>query len=449
MFIKLYKISLIYFYNSGPYHGHYVSIIKSYDRWVLFDDDKVSVVDDKELSKFFGNDPAGEGYVFFYETVDLDRSSIGLPEKPTPQSPFSQINDLEEPMKGSYLKKKGSFSAPPSPNIGPTIPSTRVNSNSKLGQSTVANEPVDLKSASKRRGSVSSTKEKDVSPTSFGMGSDRVKTSNRRPSSSGSLFRTFGSSSEKKDKVKRPSTSHGSPSHPSTAEKDKSWFGSRKQKSWKGESVGYPSTFDDQPQQPRVRSDSNPQKSSLDSETKRTRRRSYTYSSQGSVPMHSKTSGNGSSRSHISPTLPSTSQFATSLPAHDLRNAFTSKSPPPLLNPERPSRVRSPVSPPPPLISGKLSAAQVRKQSDYSSQPTSPPPPSPSLNASTPMTNNNQSNRTKSNIRPATSSGGRPTNDDTIGASPQVTENKKSNKKSNIFTRWIEGFKKLRDQRLH
>ncbi|CAG8445930.1 10186_t:CDS:10 [Rhizophagus irregularis] len=66
--------------ESGPYHGHYVTLVKSMGQWLLFDDDTVEPVDESEIHKYFGDIPAtGSGYVLFYQACDLDLSSLGLP----------------------------------------------------------------------------------------------------------------------------------------------------------------------------------------------------------------------------------------------------------------------------------------------------------------------------------------------------------------------------------
>jgi len=58
--------------GSGPNHGHYVCAIKSHNRWLLFDDDSVDVIDESVIPNFFGSsrDLAGNtdnGYMLLYE----------------------------------------------------------------------------------------------------------------------------------------------------------------------------------------------------------------------------------------------------------------------------------------------------------------------------------------------------------------------------------------------
>ncbi|TIB74037.1 cysteine proteinase [Wallemia mellicola] len=376
---KMYRLfAVIIHIGSGPHHGHYVSIIKSYDRWVLFDDDKVSVVDEHELSKFFGNDPAGEGYVFFYETVDLDRTSVGLPATPPPQvSLAKEEEETPPPSKGSYLKKKGSFSAPPSPNLT-AVQSPKVNSSTKLNQ--VVNATDDnhgkTKDAVDVKRSMSQSSRRSASAS---LGLNAEKMSSRRPSSSGSLF-------SKKERVSsRPSTSHGA----SPLEKEKSWFGSISGK-MKTTNGYIPPEIPSQ--KPRVRSDSIPHKRTSE-EVKRNRRRSATYSSSTNTRS-------------TSTTPPSNSQFANGMPATFVGKSSSTHS-------SEPERRKHVVSPPPPLTSGKLSAAQLRREKEPlgKEKVKSPPPPAPMPHF----------------------------NNDSIGSSPQHYHPLPAKPaKKNIISKWID-----------
>ncbi|KAI8802786.1 hypothetical protein BJ742DRAFT_532129 [Cladochytrium replicatum] len=54
--------------GSGPHHGHYVSLVKAQDHWVLFDDEHVEAVDESELGRYFGDSTSmGTGYIFLYQ----------------------------------------------------------------------------------------------------------------------------------------------------------------------------------------------------------------------------------------------------------------------------------------------------------------------------------------------------------------------------------------------
>lgn len=65
--------------DSGPHHGHYVSIIKARGIWYLFDDDTVETVKEADIPKYFGDSNSGSAYVLYYQAVDLDVTSLGLP----------------------------------------------------------------------------------------------------------------------------------------------------------------------------------------------------------------------------------------------------------------------------------------------------------------------------------------------------------------------------------
>ncbi|KAJ3426337.1 hypothetical protein M0813_09137 [Anaeramoeba flamelloides] len=59
----------------APHFGHYVAIIKSHDKWILMDDERVIVVNENFLEYFFGT-PVGESvhnetsYILFYQQMD-------------------------------------------------------------------------------------------------------------------------------------------------------------------------------------------------------------------------------------------------------------------------------------------------------------------------------------------------------------------------------------------
>ncbi|KAJ2848230.1 hypothetical protein IWW36_003424 [Coemansia brasiliensis] len=77
----LYSLSAIVVHlGGGPFHGHYISIVRSGDKWVLFDDDCVEIIDENELSNYFGDYPNfGSGYVLFYERASFDPLQFDLP----------------------------------------------------------------------------------------------------------------------------------------------------------------------------------------------------------------------------------------------------------------------------------------------------------------------------------------------------------------------------------
>lgn len=69
--------------SSGPHHGHYVTIIKAEGAWKLFDDDAVETIKESDIPKYFGDSNCGSAYVLYYQAVDINLPSVGLP-LPTP-----------------------------------------------------------------------------------------------------------------------------------------------------------------------------------------------------------------------------------------------------------------------------------------------------------------------------------------------------------------------------
>nr|GMD58359.1 ubiquitin carboxyl-terminal hydrolase 3 [Ipomoea batatas] len=62
--------------GSGPNHGHYVSLVKSHNHWLFFDDENVEMIDESAVQTFFGSaqeysSNTDHGYILFYERVDI------------------------------------------------------------------------------------------------------------------------------------------------------------------------------------------------------------------------------------------------------------------------------------------------------------------------------------------------------------------------------------------
>ncbi|URE49770.1 ubiquitin carboxyl-terminal hydrolase [Musa troglodytarum] len=60
--------------GSGPNHGHYVSLVKSHNHWLLFDDENVEMIDESTVQTFFGSSQefsgnTDHGYILFYERL--------------------------------------------------------------------------------------------------------------------------------------------------------------------------------------------------------------------------------------------------------------------------------------------------------------------------------------------------------------------------------------------
>lgn len=80
---RLYELyAVVVHIGGGPYHGHYVSIVKTEDRgWLLFDDELVEPVDKDYVLNFFGGEPVPGvqdarqlacAYVLFYQQTTLE-----------------------------------------------------------------------------------------------------------------------------------------------------------------------------------------------------------------------------------------------------------------------------------------------------------------------------------------------------------------------------------------
>jgi ubiquitin carboxyl-terminal hydrolase 9/13 len=72
---RLYELyAVVVHIGGGPYHGHYVAIVKTEDKgWLLFDDELVEPVDKSFVRNFFGERPGMAcAYVLFYQETTFD-----------------------------------------------------------------------------------------------------------------------------------------------------------------------------------------------------------------------------------------------------------------------------------------------------------------------------------------------------------------------------------------
>ncbi|KAJ9648552.1 hypothetical protein H2199_001407 [Coniosporium tulheliwenetii] len=72
---RLYELyAVVVHIGGGPYHGHYISIIKTQDRgWLMFDDELVEPVDKTYVRNFFGGEGAMAcAYVLFYQETTME-----------------------------------------------------------------------------------------------------------------------------------------------------------------------------------------------------------------------------------------------------------------------------------------------------------------------------------------------------------------------------------------
>jgi len=97
---RMYKLwAIVIHIGAGLHHGHYVAIVKSGERWLLFDDDTVTPVDEGDLHKYYGDTPGyGSGYVLFYQAVDLDVESLAPSTKRTRARTESAVSSQDRPV---------------------------------------------------------------------------------------------------------------------------------------------------------------------------------------------------------------------------------------------------------------------------------------------------------------------------------------------------------------
>ncbi|KAK5940584.1 hypothetical protein PMZ80_007001 [Knufia obscura] len=72
---RIYELyAVVVHIGGGPFHGHYVAVIKTQDRgWLLFDDEMVEPVDKSYVKNFFGDKPGlATAYVLFYQETTME-----------------------------------------------------------------------------------------------------------------------------------------------------------------------------------------------------------------------------------------------------------------------------------------------------------------------------------------------------------------------------------------
>ncbi|KAL8690218.1 MAG: hypothetical protein Q9224_004457 [Gallowayella concinna] len=106
---RLYELyAVVVHIGGGPYHGHYVSIIKTEDRgWLLFDDELVEPVDKSYVLNFFGDRPGlACAYVLFYQETTIEKVRREQEAEGRPVVPAVEVDS--EPQ-GLGLKTNGIF----------------------------------------------------------------------------------------------------------------------------------------------------------------------------------------------------------------------------------------------------------------------------------------------------------------------------------------------------
>ncbi|KAL8907926.1 MAG: hypothetical protein Q9171_005667 [Xanthocarpia ochracea] len=106
---RLYELyAVVVHIGGGPYHGHYVSIIKTEDRgWLLFDDELVEPVDKSYVLNFFGDRPGlACAYVLFYQETTIEKVRR---EQEAEGQVATPIIEAESESQGLGLKTNGLF----------------------------------------------------------------------------------------------------------------------------------------------------------------------------------------------------------------------------------------------------------------------------------------------------------------------------------------------------
>ncbi|BFZ61952.1 hypothetical protein YB2330_003030 [Saitoella coloradoensis] len=114
---RLYElVGVVVHIGGGPYHGHYVAIVKAGGAgWMLFDDDVVTPVHETFVTNFFGDRPGlGSAYVLFYQTVEEE--SLGIPRSPDAAS----VPEREMESGSTSPPVPSSVMSPPPPPPPPT-----------------------------------------------------------------------------------------------------------------------------------------------------------------------------------------------------------------------------------------------------------------------------------------------------------------------------------------
>ncbi len=107
---RLYELyAVVVHIGGGPYHGHYVAIVKTQDRgWLLFDDENVEPVDKSYVRNFFGDRPGlACAYVLFYQETTLE--AVKKEQEDEGRAAAAQVVATPKPNHGLGLKTNGVF----------------------------------------------------------------------------------------------------------------------------------------------------------------------------------------------------------------------------------------------------------------------------------------------------------------------------------------------------
>lgn len=136
---RLYELyAVVVHIGGGPYHGHYVSIIKTQDRgWLLFDDELVEPVTKDYVLNFFGGEPVPGvqdakqlacAYVLFYQETTLEavlkeQEAEGVQQAATRVSEADIARDPTSPTtRAANLEHSQTVTTPPAEYMAPMDP---------------------------------------------------------------------------------------------------------------------------------------------------------------------------------------------------------------------------------------------------------------------------------------------------------------------------------------
>lgn len=107
---RLYELyAVVVHIGGGPYHGHYVSVIKTEDRgWLLFDDESVEPVDKEYVRNFFGDaNKLACAYVLFYQETTLE--AVKKEQELERRAQASKEAEMSKEAAGLGIKTNGMF----------------------------------------------------------------------------------------------------------------------------------------------------------------------------------------------------------------------------------------------------------------------------------------------------------------------------------------------------
>jgi ubiquitin carboxyl-terminal hydrolase 9/13 len=129
---RLYELyAVVVHIGGGPYHGHYVTIVKNDEtgKWMLIDDEAVEAVDDGFVGRFYGDRPGmASAYVLFYQQVEQKPiepvEATAIPNGK--HVPNGVVTNEKRPVNGHILQTDQLARVPSSP--ASRAPPTRISS---------------------------------------------------------------------------------------------------------------------------------------------------------------------------------------------------------------------------------------------------------------------------------------------------------------------------------